>query len=494
MYQLLSPEIQKWVVLGVFVAVFALVLYRKVPIYILSLAGAALLVLLGIVHPGTALSRYINWDVLALYLGYGILSVALQESHLPNAIADWILPRLRKEKFAIFFLCALAAALSSFMPNPVVVLMLAPLAIEIANRLKASLFLYLVCLAIASNVVTTVTMVADPPAIILAMQTNLSFLDFYWYKGRPGLGTLSVAGVLAALSSLLFQFRNLNNKVDIQLAGVEVPRSARIIFGSGIVVSALAVLLSARGLRVPALLVLGAWSLLTALLHRIERSLQRGKTGKPGTLHLSLAASALFVLSVIALALVPNIRPPGVFGFLNYLGWVGLAVGVLSAVLLGKKWKEAMKEQDWLTVLFLVGIFIVIGAVDQVGLLKDFSSWMIGAGFNHPFVVFTIITWLSVALSSFIDNVPYTVLMIPVCSYLAQALGVSPFYLYFGMLVGTGIGGNITPVGATANVLACGMLEKRGYKIHLGRYMRISVPFSCAAVLVVQILVQLFWG
>ena len=84
MYQLVSPETQKWIVLGVLIGVFALVLYRKVPIYILSLAGAAILVVLGIVHPGTALSQYINWDVLALYLGYGMLSVALQESNLPN--------------------------------------------------------------------------------------------------------------------------------------------------------------------------------------------------------------------------------------------------------------------------------------------------------------------------------------------------------------------------------------------------------------------------
>jgi Na+/H+ antiporter NhaD/arsenite permease-like protein len=72
-------------------------------------------------------------------------------------------------------------------------------------------------------------------------------------------------------------------------------------------------------------------------------------------------------------------------------------------------------------------------------------------------------------------------------------LGVNPFFFYFGMLIGTGIGGNLTPVGATANVLACGMLEKRGYKIDLWKYFKIAAPFSCVAVLVAQILVQIFW-
>jgi Na+/H+ antiporter NhaD/arsenite permease-like protein len=100
---------------------------------------------------------------------------------------------------------------------------------------------------------------------------------------------------------------------------------------------------------------------------------------------------------------------------------------------------------------------------------------------------------LAAILSSFIGNVPYTVLMIPVCSYVAINLGVNPFVFYFGMLVGCGIGGNITPVGATADVLACGILEKRGYKIELGKHMPMSVPFSVAPVLVAHLLFQLIW-
>ena len=72
-------------------------------------------------------------------------------------------------------------------------------------------------------------------------------------------------------------------------------------------------------------------------------------------------------------------------------------------------------------------------------------------------------------------------------------LGASPYPFYYGMLVGTGIGGNLTPVGATANVLACGILEKRGHKVELLRYMKMSVPFSLSAVLAVQLLLQFFW-
>lgn len=410
----------QWVVLVVFVVTFALILYRRIPIFYISLGAAAFLLLAGVIPLQHAFIRSVNWSVLSIYFGYGMLAIALRESRLPAFLAAWILPRLRKEKYALLFLCALAAALSSFMANPVVVLMLAPLAIEMAERMGSSLFLYLVGLAISSNVVTTVSMVADPPALILAMETGMGFLDFYWFRGRLGLGTLTIAGVATALLTLLFQFRRLDKTVEVF----------------------------------------------------------------PERVRMSWPATALFAASVIALAVPPTSGYPGV---------VGLVLGALSLLLIRSRAVDALQEFDWPSILFLIGIFILIDAVDRVGLLREFADWLPRIGLTQPVVVMTMITWLSVALSSFIDNVPYTVLMIPACAYLAQALGIDPFGLYFGMLVGTGIGGNITPVGATANVLACGMLEKRGYRIELGRYLAISLPFSVAAVLVTQALIILVW-
>jgi len=490
MWQLFSPEIQKWITLIVVGIVFALILDRKVPIHYLSLAAAALLLALGVMHPAAAFldsDKGVNWDVLAIYFGYGMLVVPLRESRLPSAISNWILPKLRHEKYALLFLCALAAFLSSFMANPVVVIMLAPLAIDMAERLKSSLFPYLVGLAISSNVVTTVSMVADPPSLILAMQTKMDFLDFYWFHGRPGLGTLSVIGVLAALSTLLFQFGSMNKKVDIRVQPVRVASKSILLILFGCTGCAVAVILNMLGLNTAAILFLLILSVIISLLDAL---FPEQMAAKSSYLQLSLGPTAVFLLSVFALALVPSAP----LGFLNYPGWIGLILGILALLMLGWKWFEGVKEFDWTSIAFLIGIFIVIGSVNQVGLLKDFSNQMIEIGLTNPFLVFALITWLSVGLSSFIDNVPYTVLMIPVCSYMGQALGIDPFYFYFGMLVGTGIGGNITPVGATANVLACGMLEKRGYKIDLGKYMKISVPFSCAAVLTAMTLIHLFWA
>jgi len=418
-YHIFDLTAEKWLALAIFAICFALILYRNVEIQYVSLTAAALLIGLGIINPASALLQMVDWDVLAIYWGYGMLAIVFRESKIPALVATSVLARIKKEKYALLFICALAAFLSSFMANPVIVIMLAPLAIEIAERLNASLFLYLVGLAISSNVVTTVSMVADPPALILAMATGMTFLDFYWFQGKVGLGTLSTVGVIVALLTLLYKFRHLNNTVAMKEEKIEV----------------------------------------------------------------TYGPLMIFIISVFALALIP-MKHPGVVGFL--LGLVSLFTG-------RKMIRAMMEEFDWDTIWFLIGIFVVIGAVERVGLLKDFSDWLSGTGLKSPAVYLAILTWMSVVISAFVDNVPYTILMIPVCNYLAQSLGISPWPLYFGMLVGTGIGGNITPVGATANVLACGMLEKRGYRIDLWEYMKISIPFSVAAVLSVHVLIQWLW-
>jgi Na+/H+ antiporter NhaD/arsenite permease-like protein len=479
-----------WVVGIVFVIVFGMVLYRKVPIQYVSLAGAAILIVTGIVPLKVALGNSIEWEVLFIYFGYGMLSVLLQESMLPRALADAIIPRMRSENQLIFYLSAIAALLSSFMPNPVVVLMVAPLALDVADRLKRSPFPYLVSIAIASNVVTTVTMVADPPSIILAMTTKMSFLDFYWFQGRPGLGTLSVGGVVVALLSLLVLNRKLNSPLHIEVETYHAPRGSVILLVLSFLVGIGALILKRWVSPLTLIAGLGGVSCVVFIL---DRKIVSSYSSAKGPVF-QLGPTSVFVLSIFALILAPQTPPPGVASFISWQGWIGLGLGLICIGTMGRKAAKEVKEYDWETTLFLLGIFIVVDSVDRVGILSLLVTWLMEAGFRDPFWVFMLVTWISVTLSAFIDNVPYTVLMIPVCGYFAKTLGINPHYLYYGMLIGTGIGGNITPVGATANVLACGMLEKRGVKIDTLQFMRLSVPFSISAVLSAQILIHLFWG
>ncbi|MCX7724648.1 MAG: SLC13 family permease [Thermodesulfovibrio sp.] len=412
---------EKLIVLLIFIACYTLALSRKVKIAYASLGASALLLAFGILSFEDAFYKAIKWDVLGIYWGFMMVSFVFMKSRMPELLANKILLKVKKEKYVILSLCAITAFLSAFMENVGVVLMMAPVAIEVAKKFNTSLFYYMISIAISSNVVTTVTMVADPPPIILALETGMKPLDFYWFQGRPGLGTLTIFGVIAALLTLLFQYKKMNKKIVLKPQKIEVKKGA----------------------------------------------------------------SLLFILGVLALFLAPE------FGV--SVGIVGFTVGLISLYMGRKDIKEMIVEFDWNSFFFIIGVFIVIFSLNSSGVLKDFSELIVGAGFTNPSFVLAIITWISVAFSSFMDNVPYTVLMIPVCQHLAELLEISAWPLLFGMLVGTGTGGNITPVGAAANVFACGILEKHGYKIVLKEYLKIGLPFSVVAVATIHILLQIFW-
>jgi len=413
--------IEKILALSIFIACYYLAITRKVHIAYASLGGAGMLILLGIVSPQTAIFSAIKWDVLGIYWGFMMVSMIFTESKIPALIASKIVRHAKKEKFAILYLCAITALLSSFMENVGTVLMVAPIAIELSKKLKSSLFPYLVSIAISANVVTTMTMIADPPSLILAIQTGMKFFDFYWFQGRVGLGVITLFGVVTALLSLLFIFRGMNKKVSIKEEKIKV----------------------------------------------------------------DYIPLAVFIAGVLALAFGPY------FGLSP--GPVGLAAGFAALVVGRRKSRKMMRDFDWNSFFFIAGIFVVIGSLETTGLLTDFVNGIGGLGITSPAIMLTIVIWVSVAASSFMDNVPYTVLMIPVCNQLAALMNISPFPLLFGMLIGTAIGGNITPVGATANVFACGMLEKRGCKVRLKDYLKISMPFSIIAVIVCHVLLQLLW-
>jgi Na+/H+ antiporter NhaD/arsenite permease-like protein len=359
--------------------------------------------------------------VLGIYWGFMMVSMIFSESNIPALIVAKVVEHARREKYVIVYLAAITAFLSSFMENVGAVLMAAPIAVELSKKLKTSLLPYMITVAVSANAVTTMTMIADPPALILAISTRMQFFDFYWFQGRLSLGVITLFGVVAALGSLLIIFRRFNKHVKLPEEKVKVK-------------------------TLPLLIFVGA---------------------------------------VMSLAFGPHLglRP----------GLVGLFAGLLSLAVARKKAFHMLKEFDWNSLLFITGIFVVISSLEITGLLTDFVNAIGGLGIANASVMLAIIIWTSVAASSFIDNVPFTILMIPVCEQLAQIMAVSPFPFLFGMLIGTGIGGNITPVGATANVFACGILEKHGYKIRFVEYAKISLPFSIIAVMVAHIMLQILW-
>ncbi len=227
-------------ILPIFIACYALALSRKVKLAYVSIGSLAALIILGVVSWQDTLFKAIQWDVLAVIWGFMMVSFIFSESKMPELIANKLLTHIKVEKYALLALCAVAAFLSAFMANVAVLFLMAPVAIQMARKLGSPLFPYIVSVGVCANMVTTTTMIADPPALILAISTGISPLDFYWFQGRVGLGAITIVGVIAALLTLLVIFRKMNKKIEIAPEEIKVTKLPTILFIVGVVVLALA--------------------------------------------------------------------------------------------------------------------------------------------------------------------------------------------------------------------------------------------------------------
>lgn len=144
--------------------------------------------------------------------------------------------------------------------------------------------------------------------------------------------------------------------------------------------------------------------------------------------------------------------------------------------------------------LLLFGLFIVVGGITEMGVVDAVAGLFTKVGGGNLFLIYTIIVWASVIISAFIDNIPYVATMLPVVQGIATALGVDPTVLYFGLLSGATLGGNLTPVGASANITGIGILRKEGYEVKNSDFMRIGIPFTLAAIIPAYIYIWIFYG
>ena len=140
------------------------------------------------------------------------------------------------------------------------------------------------------------------------------------------------------------------------------------------------------------------------------------------------------------------------------------------------------------------GLFVVIGGLTNTGIINDFADLIVKAGGNDKFLLYTIIVWGSVLISAFVDNIPYVATMLPVLTAVTSSLGMEPYLLYFGLLSGATLGGNITPIGASANIAAVGLLESEGYQVSFRDFMRIGVPYTLVAVIAGYIFIWVAWS
>ncbi|MCX5702037.1 MAG: SLC13 family permease [Candidatus Omnitrophica bacterium] len=377
----------------------------------------------------TQMVSSINYNVLGVFLGTMILSGLFIFSAVPAYLATKLVDRSKTVGMALLSVCLLAGFISSFVENVATVLIVAPIAFEVAKKLKANPIPFLIGIAVSSNLQGCATMIGDSPSMLLALSSGMSFMDFFWMKGKPGITFAVELGAVASFYILYLLFKKYKQPVT-QIEEIRV------------------------------------------------------KTWVP---------TWLLVFMMLTLALSSFIQNKPQYTIAS----ICIIYGIIGLVWHEFKHRESIsivKDLDWHTFFFLIGIFVIVGSLTYTGAINDIANFIMSATKGNKFLAYTVIVWLSVLLSAFIDNIPYIVAMIPVAKLVAASLGAPPELFLFGLLIGTSLGGNITPIGASANVVAVGFLRKNKYHVKFSDFIKIGLPFTVTAVSVAYLFLWFVWG
>ena len=315
------------------------------------------------------------------------------------------------------------------MENVATVLIVAPIAIVLAKKLQINPTKMMIAIAISSNLQGTATLIGDPPSMLLGGFAKMNFLDFFFYQGKPGIFFAVELGALASFAVLYYIFRPHRQKTV--LVPVEKVRS---------------------------------WFPTCVLV----------------VLIIALAGSSFFDTN---------------FSFLA--GTLCMIFAVISIL-----WEKTankgslikcVKSLDWDTTFFLIGVFVLVGSITLTGWIDTISASLSSIIGKNIFLGYTLLVFISVFVSAFVDNVPFLAAMLPVAISMSQRLGINPSLFLFGLLIGASLGGNITPIGASANIVACGLLKKEGYHVKFGEFAKIGLPFTLTAVMAAYLFVWFVW-
>ena len=398
----------------------------------IALASGLIFIVTGML-PLDQIIGSLDFNVLLMIAGTMGLVQMFIDSRMPELLADAVMAKVPNVQWAAVSLALFAGVISAFVDNVATVLMVAPVALEICKKLKTNPVPFIIAIAVSSNLQGAATLVGDTTAIMLGSALDMSFLDFFWYEGKPSIFFAVELGALVSAVILYVLFRK---------EKTPIPRAQSVTVVND---------------YVPTVLLVGAIVLLICASFL---------PSKPDITN-GLICCVLLVVGLI-------------YSFLRNIN-LDAVMGPLKAI-------------DFETLGLLVGLFLMIGGISNMGVIDALAKLLAQLGGGNVFLMYTVIVWASVLISAFIDNIPYVATMIPVIGGLAVEMGCDPTPLYFGLLSGATLGGNCTPIGASANITGIGILRKEGYEVKNSDFFKIGIPFTLGAILPAYLYIWLVYG
>lgn len=306
----------------------------------------------------------------------------------------------------------MSACLAMFIDSITVILFLAAITIELARLLKFSPVPMILAEIFCANLGGSSTMSGDPPNIIIGSALGYSFTDFL-------LNTGLIAGI--SLVAVVIYFYLVNRKTLMEADKAEKDLSA---------------------MPTPASAIVNMKDFIVSI--------------------------CIFLLAVVLLVTHANTGLS--------VATIGVGIAIITLIAAGKDIPHILKGVDYKTLLFFVGLFIVVGGLEQTGVLKIIADFIASISGGNIMVMCAIIIWFSAVASAFVDNIPFAATMVPIIVSLAGPDGTLLATLAWSLAMGTDIGGCATPIGASANVVGTSVAAKNGYMIGWGKFCKQSVP------------------
>ncbi len=431
-----------WAATAIFIIGYAFIASEKIHKTIVALVGAGLVLLLKILEQYEAFHSEefgIDWNVIFLLISMMIIINLMK----PTGVFEYIAIKSAKlgkgEPFRILVIFSIVTALiSAFLDNVTTVLLITPVTILIAEALEVDVIPFLISNALASNIGGTATLIGDPPNIMIASKAQLDFMSFIYHL-TPA---IIIVMVFYILLIKLFWRRKLKTEEKLKQRVLSMNENAAI--------------------KDPVML-----------------------------------RKSLVVLCIVMIGFVFH-------GILHFQP-ATIALGGAALLLLLSKTQEPhhiLAEIEWSTLFFFMGLFIIIGGVVKVGLIKWMSIKILELTQGNLFATSMVVMWFSAFASAVIDNIPYVATMNPLVIDMARQLwpnlsGVQLLQhpdlmpIWWSLALGACLGGNGTAIGASANVIVVGISEKMGKKISFMKFMLYGMPVMIMTVVVSTVYVWL---
>lgn len=408
---------------GVFIATYVAIASERVHKTSAALAGGMLVIFIGVLDSHEAFDAI---DLNVIFLLAGMMVIA--NTMASTGVFQWLAVRTTKVAgghplMVLILLCLVTAVVSSVLDNVTTVVLIAPITVLVARTLRVPAPPMLIAEAIASNLGGAATLIGDPPNVLIGSHAGIGFAEFAWHVA-PG----AILALAAYIAYLWFRMRG------SMVANPEVRAEVMKLDESSLI-----------------------------------------------TNHTLLRIS----LGVLALTLVG-------FVFHGPLGYEPAAVAMMGATLLLVVTRvdpyEALREVEWVTLFFFIGLFILVRSLEVTGVLDEVGQFAVDASGGSRATGTFLLLWLSAFASGIVDNIPYTATMLPVVDDLTAELGRDPDdrVLWWALTFGADFGGNMTIIGASANVLVANLAARNGEPISFWQFFRYGLPATILTVFVIS--------